>query len=86
MITKPVVKIQRRTDDLMVVTWIINNICTNACSYCPKNLHTGKNHHYDWENAKRFWQLLLKKHSKLQVALRWRRAHHKSFRFCKNDI
>ena len=65
----PVVKIQRRTDDLMVVTWIINNICTNACSYCPKNLHTGKNHHYDWENAKRFWQLLLKKHSKLQVAL-----------------
>ena len=61
----PVVKIQRRTPGVMAVTWVINNICTNACKYCPPNLHKGKNHHYDWENAKRFWQLLLNKYDKI---------------------
>ena len=62
----PVVKIQRRTPGVMAVTWVINNICTNACLYCPPNLHKGKNHHYDWENAKRFWQILLEKYEQPQ--------------------
>tara|TARA_B100001996_G_scaffold84514_1_gene62334 strand:- start:5717 stop:6679 length:963 start_codon:yes stop_codon:yes gene_type:complete len=65
----PVVKIQRRTPGVMAVTWVINNICTNACKYCPPSLHKGKNHHYDWENAKRFWQLLLDKYDKLHVSI-----------------
>ena len=65
----PVIKIQRHTKGLMVVTWVINNICTNACKYCPPNLHTGSNHHYDWENAKRFWQILLSKYPKMHVSI-----------------
>ena len=65
----PVVRVQRRTPGVMAVTWVINNICTNACKYCPPNLHKGKNHHYDWENAKRFWQLLLNKYDKLHVSI-----------------
>ena len=26
--------------DSVVITWVINNICTNSCSYCPVDLHT----------------------------------------------
>ena len=44
------------------LTWIINNICTNACSYCPENLHNGSNHNYDWENARKFFKLLFEKY------------------------
>jgi|MDTE01.2.fsa_nt_gb MoaA/NifB/PqqE/SkfB family radical SAM enzyme len=65
----PVVKIQRRTPGVMAVTWVINNICTNACKYCPPSLHKGKNHHYDWENAKRFWEILQSKYDKLYVSI-----------------
>jgi 2-iminoacetate synthase ThiH len=38
----------------MYLTWVINNICTNACSYCHPNLHTGTNHNYDWSHAEEF--------------------------------
>mgnify|MGYP001173154137 FL=1 len=65
----PVVKIQRRTNNLMLITWVINNICTNACDYCPTSLHNGSNHNYEWSNAKQFWQTLLSKYDKLQVAI-----------------
>jgi len=53
----------------MYLTWIINNICTNACSYCPANLHEGTNHNYDWEDAEKFIELVLKKYSKIHVAI-----------------
>lgn len=48
-----VVEIRNRNNPL-ILTWVINNICTNHCSYCPENIHTGKNHHYDWTHAKTF--------------------------------
>lgn len=38
----------------LFLTWLINNICTNACSYCPPGVHNGTNHHYEWEHTERF--------------------------------
>jgi hypothetical protein len=43
----------------MYLTWVMNNICTNACSYCHPNLHTGTNHNYDWDNAEKFINIVL---------------------------
>jgi organic radical activating enzyme len=53
----------------LYLTWVINNICTNQCSYCPSNLHDGKNHHYDWEHARRFTEFLLNKYPKIHLAI-----------------
>lgn len=51
------------------LTWVINNICTNACSYCPSGLHDGKNHHYDWENARRFVTMLMDKYPLMNLSV-----------------
>ena len=51
------------------VTWVINNICTNTCSYCPSNLHTGSNHHYDWENARKFVKILFEKFKNIHCSI-----------------
>jgi len=51
---KKIIRIQQPDTAPFNLTWIINNICTNACSYCPENLHNGTNHNYEWANAKRF--------------------------------
>jgi organic radical activating enzyme len=53
----------------MYLTWIINNICTNACSYCHPNLHTGTNHNYDWSHAEEFINQILSIYSKIHVAI-----------------
>lgn len=53
----------------MYLTWIINNICTNACSYCPANLHEGTNHNYNWEDAEKFIKLVLEKYPKIHLAI-----------------
>jgi len=50
---KKIIEIKNNTGGLYL-TWVINNICTNHCSYCPEILHTGQNHSYDWEQVKRF--------------------------------
>lgn len=64
-------KIIKITQDnpALYLTWVINNICTNACSYCPTNLHTGTNHNYDWNNAEQFIKLVLAKYPKIHVAI-----------------
>lgn len=59
----------RQEEPVMQITWVINNICTNACSYCPAGLHNGTNHHYDWENAKRFCNMLLDKYPKINLSI-----------------
>ena len=51
------------------LTWSINNICTNHCRYCPKMLHSGKNHHYDWHHAERFSLALMDRYPKIQLAI-----------------
>jgi organic radical activating enzyme len=53
----------------MHLTWIINNICTNKCSYCPPSLHNGKNHHYDWENARKFFQYLFDRYTSIHCTV-----------------
>lgn len=52
-----------------MLTWIINNICTNHCDYCPSNLHEGKNHHYEWSHAERFSKFLINKYGKVSLAI-----------------
>lgn len=37
-----------------IVTWILNNVCTYDCRYCPPNLHNGTNPKYDWEEVEPF--------------------------------
>jgi organic radical activating enzyme len=66
--SKKVIQI-RQGHRIFQLTWIINNICTNHCDYCPDVLHTGTNHHYDWEKAKSFAQRLIKQHPKIRLAI-----------------
>jgi organic radical activating enzyme len=51
------------------LTWSINNICTNHCRYCPSTLHSGKNHHYEWQHAERFALALMDRHEHIQLAI-----------------
>ena len=37
-----------------IITWILNNVCTYSCRYCPPNLHNGTNPKYDWEEIQPF--------------------------------
>lgn len=49
------------------LSWIINNICTNHCPYCPDVLHKGKNNYYTWEQAERFADEMIRLHPKIKV-------------------
>ncbi len=60
-----IIKVEQEKDSAFYLTWIINNICTNQCSYCPTDLHTGKNHNYDWNNARKFFDILFEKYGKV---------------------
>lgn len=60
--TGKIIKVKQVMPELMNLTWMINNICPNKCSYCPSSLHDGQNHHYDWENAKKFFKVLFEKY------------------------
>lgn len=51
------------------LTWIINNICTNHCRYCPEYLHAGKNHHYQWAEAEQFIDQLLEQHPMVHLVI-----------------
>jgi hypothetical protein len=51
------------------LVWVINNICTNSCSYCPPILHNGKNHNYEWENARQFLKILFNRHKKIHCTV-----------------
>jgi len=64
-----IIRVKQPDTAPMHITWVINNICTNACSYCPSDLHKGKNHHYDWENARRFFQELFKRYPKVHCSI-----------------
>jgi len=33
-----------------IITWIINDVCTYSCRYCPPILQNGKNHKYNWHH------------------------------------
>lgn len=65
---KKLIKIKQQTN-AMILTWVINNICNNHCSYCPDILHTGKNHHYEWEKAKGFLSRLFSRYPKIHCSV-----------------
>lgn len=58
------VKIKNRHPNILQVTWIINNICSNSCSYCLPSLFAGTNHGYEWKNAKKFVSYILNNYEK----------------------
>jgi organic radical activating enzyme len=66
---KKIIKVKQVDNAPLLLTWVINNICNNSCSYCPKELHAGKNHNYDWEHAKRFFEILFKKYPKINLSV-----------------
>lgn len=66
---KKIIKVQQPSDAPFNLTWLSNNICPNACSYCPSELHSGQNHHYDWNNAKDFLEILFSKYSKIHCSV-----------------
>ena len=66
---KKIIRVQQRDDSLMHLTWVINNICTNACSYCPSELHNGTNHNYDWNNARKFFEVLFQRYPKIHCSV-----------------
>lgn len=51
------------------LTWLMNNICTNKCSYCPETLHNGKNHYYEWNHAEKFLGILFSKFPKIHCTV-----------------
>ena len=42
----------------LLLTLVINNICTNKCRYCPPSLWSGTNHHYEQEKLISFIERL----------------------------
>ena len=63
-----IIKIEQ-TAPAFFITWVINNICTNQCSYCPYDLHNGSNHNYDWSDAETLAKYLIGKHPKISLAI-----------------
>jgi organic radical activating enzyme len=64
-----IIRVQQPDNAPLNLTWIINNICTNHCSYCAANLHTGKNHNYEWANALRFFEMLFERYPKIHCSV-----------------
>jgi len=55
--------------ELVTITWMINNICCNKCTYCIPELNAGEGHMYDWRDAINFLEILLDKHPHTHVAI-----------------
>ena len=53
----------------MTVTWVMNNICTNHCDYCPPVLHRGNNHNYSWDSAREFMERLFKRYLRVNLSI-----------------
>jgi hypothetical protein len=62
-------EIKNNYPDVFQLTWVVNNICSNKCSYCVPGLHSGNNHGYEWENAKIFLEELFKKYKKVHCSI-----------------
>ncbi len=66
---KKIIRVIQKDSSLMHLTWMINNICNNKCTYCLPELNSGKGHHYKWENAKKFLELLFEKYPKIHCSV-----------------
>ena len=65
MAVKKIARIDAIYPKTLSLTWIINNICSNSCSYCIPALYAGTNHNYEWANAKKFIQELFDKYESI---------------------
>lgn len=54
-------------NDLVVVDWIMSNICNYACSYCPDTLHNGTIGFPDFEVVKSFCTQVVNHYSPKKV-------------------
>jgi organic radical activating enzyme len=61
--------VRQHSESVTHITWIVNNICPNSCVYCPPSTHNGSNHNYDWDNARRFLDLLFQRYPKLHFSI-----------------
>lgn len=59
---KKIIKIEQSENAPFRLTWLINNICPNDCSYCGDEYKSGKNHYYEWENARKFIKILFERY------------------------
>jgi hypothetical protein len=66
---KKIIKVIQKDNDLFNLTWVINNICNNRCSYCVPDLNSGIGHHYSWENAEKFLDKLFELHPKIHCSI-----------------
>jgi organic radical activating enzyme len=66
---RKIIRVEQVDNSLMHLTWVINNICTNTCSYCPELLHNGTNHNYEWANAKKFFEILFQRYPKIHCSV-----------------
>lgn len=51
------------------LSWAINNICTNHCTYCPDHLHRGTNHNYDWKLTRSFFERLFERYPNIHCSM-----------------
>lgn len=66
---KKIIRVKQSESAPFNMTWVINNICPNKCSYCPPGLHNGQNHNYDWENARKFFKELFKRYPTIHCSV-----------------
>jgi organic radical activating enzyme len=66
---KKIIRVKQSDNAPFRLTWLINNICTNNCSYCGDDYKTGKNHHYEWENARRFFKILFERYPNIDCSV-----------------
>jgi organic radical activating enzyme len=66
--TKKLIQVRTHLNS-MTVTWVMNNICTNHCDYCPPVLHKGSNHNYSWDRAKEFMERILNRYLRVNLSL-----------------
>jgi organic radical activating enzyme len=66
---KKIIRVIQKNKSLMHLTWMINNICNNKCSYCVPSLNSGKGHHYKWENVKKFLDTLFERYPQIHCSV-----------------
>jgi organic radical activating enzyme len=66
---KKIIRVTQVDETLTQLTWVINNICNNKCSYCNSDLNSGIGHHYSWENAKKFLEQLFERYPKIHCSV-----------------
>jgi MoaA/NifB/PqqE/SkfB family radical SAM enzyme len=70
MAMKKIIEIKSIKEETYMINWLINNICTYACTYCIPDLYAGKNNHYDLDLAKKFIDVVADNigHNKVMVS------------------